>query len=522
MPDRAPTSGYRAPGPRRGTTTRTRACGLSVLLALVALAGCGPVSPPPGGPVPEREVDFGDPAVYRDPDAPELAYGSDDAYDGTKFFQERCLSRNPVAYCAVLDGPFKLPVGFPAGQAEAEFLRGNRIFNANWAPAGRFDAEARDGLGPHYDAAGCARCHVKNGRGRPPDPGGDDPGTLILKISRPAAEPGWPPQPDPRYGSQLNYRAVAGLPPKGRISVSYEEVGGRFADGENYRLTRPRFAVAETAYGPFPADLETSPRLPPPVIGLGLVEALSEDDLLARADPEDADGDGISGRANYVIDPEDGQRKIGRFGWKAGAASLRQQTAGALSSDMGVTSPVFPHPNCPAAEPLCRAQPQGGRPEIAEADLRSLVFYMQLLSPAGRRETADPQVVRGAELFEDIGCAACHTVQMTSGRHAEAGVLSDLVFHPYSDFLLHDMGEDLADGRDEFLASGREWRTPPLWGLGRTRGVNGHRFYLHDGRARSPAEAILWHGGEGAKSRDSFLRLSKAQRRALLRFLESL
>ncbi|MDJ0944189.1 MAG: di-heme oxidoredictase family protein [Kiloniellales bacterium] len=509
--------------PIEGLRRRPRRAAAALCLAgLLAPAGCGPPGDLLNAPAAAPKVDFGDPSVYRDPDAPELAYGSDDAYDGTKFFQERCLSSNPVAYCAVLDGPFKLPVGFPAGQAEAEFLRGNRIFNANWAPAGRFDSGARDGIGPHYDALGCARCHVKNGRGRPPDPAAGDLGTLILKISQPGAAPAAPPEPDPRYGGQLNYRAVAGLRPKGRIDVSYEEIPGRFADGESYSLRRPRFTVAEPAYGPFPTALETSPRLPPPVIGLGLVEALSEDDLLARADPEDADGDGISGRANYVIDPEDGRRKIGRFGWKAGAASLRQQTAGALSSDMGVTSPVFPQPNCPAAEPLCRAQPQGDRPEISETDLDALVFYMQLLSPAGRRGTSDPRVVEGAELFEDIGCAACHTVQMTSGRHAEAGVLSDLVFHPYSDFLLHDMGEGLADGRREFLASGREWRTPPLWGLGRTRELGGRAHYLHDGRARSPAEAILWHGGEGAASRDAFRRLPKAQREALLRFLESL
>ena len=519
MPDQELASGL--PG-RRGGPSAFSSIALSGLLALLALASCAPLDSPSSEAAAGPRVDFGDPAVYRDPDAPELAYGSDDAYDGTKFFKERCLSANPVAYCAVLDGPFKLPVGFPAGQAEAEFLRGNRIFNANWAPADRFDSESRDGLGPHYDALGCARCHVKNGRGRPPDPSRGDPGTLILKISQPGADPQRPPLPDPRYGGQLNYRAVDGVRPKGRIGISYEEVRGRFADGEAYSLRRPRFAVVEPAYGPFPPDLETSPRLPPPVIGLGLVEALSEADLLALADPEDADGDGISGRANYVIDPEDGRRKIGRFGWKAGAATLRQQTAGALSSDMGVTSPVFPQPNCPAAEPACRAQPQGGHPEIAEADLRSLVFYMQLLSPSGRRGSAEPQVVRGAEIFEDIGCAACHRVQITGGRHPEAGVLSDLVFHPYSDFLLHDMGEGLADGRSEYLASGREWRTPPLWGLGRTAEVNGQRFYLHDGRARSPAEAILWHGGEGAKSRDAFLRLTKAQRQALLRFLASL
>ncbi len=503
----------------RGGRAAARVAGLSVLLALAA---CGPLGDSLAGPTPAPKVDFGDPSVYRNPDAPELAYGSDDAYDGTKFFQERCLSTNPVAYCAVLDGPFKLPVGFPAGQAEAEFLRGNRIFNANWAPPGRFDSDARDGLGPHYDALGCARCHVKNGRGRPPDPERDDLGTLILKISQPGADPRQAPKPDPRYGGQLNYRAVAGLRPKGRIAIDYEEIRGHFADGEAYSLRRPRFAVTEAAYGAFPADLETSPRLPPPVIGLGLVEALSEQDLLARADPEDADGDGISGRANYVIDPEDGQRKIGRFGWKAGAASLRQQTAGALSNDMGVTSPVFPRPNCPAAQPDCRARAQDGGPEIGDADFQSLVFYMQLLSPAGRRDAADPLVVEGAELFEQVGCAACHTVQMTGGRHREAGVLSDLVFHPYSDFLLHDMGEGLADGRREYLADGREWRTPPLWGLGRTREVNGHGFYLHDGRARSPAEAILWHGGEGEKSRDAFRRLPKAKREALLRFLESL
>ena len=249
---------------------------------------------------------------------------------------------------------------------------------------------------------------------------------------------------------------------------------------------------------------------------------MPEADLVARADPEDRDGDGISGRANYAPDPEDGSIKLGRYGWKAGAVSLRQQTAGALLGDMGITSSVFPEANCTAAQEACARQPRGGDPEISDADLDALVFYMQMLSPTGRRNGNDPAVLKGSDLFETAGCAACHTPQMKSREHPEAGTLSNLVFHPYSDFLLHDMGEGLADNRSEFLANGREWRTPPLWGLGLTELVNGNTYYLHDGRARSLQEAILWHGGEAERSRQAFVKMPKADRAALISFLESL
>ena len=464
----------------------------------------------------------GEASLYRDPDAPPLAYNAEGSYDTRKFLRETCLSGRPPAYCAVLDGPFKPPVGELEGFAQTQYLRGHSLFNANWSPAPSRLGAARDGLGPVYDATGCARCHVQNGRGRPTARDRAAPRTLILRLSLGESGLEDPPPPHPRYGDQLNTRAIAGVPAEGRLEITYEEIEGRFPDGETYRLRKPRHRVVNPAHGPLEPEARISPRLPPPVTGLGLVEALPEAVLLARADPEDSDGDGISGRANFVHDPEDGRLVLGRYGWKAGTASLRQQTAGALLGDMGITSPLFPEANCTAAQEACRAQPEGGQPEIGEADLAALVFYMQILGPPGRRNSADPEVVRGAELFEAAGCAACHVTEMTSAEHPDTGILSNLVFYPYSDFLLHDMGPGLADGRAEYAANGREWRTPPLWGAGLAEALNGHGFYLHDGRALTLQEAILWHGGEAEAARRTFTEMSKVERTALLRFLESL
>ena len=525
MPQRPSKASENASGttaPAGSPASGASATGAIGAIFFLALAGCAAGLERAVEPLPGALGLIGEPSLYRDPDAPPLAYNSEGSYDAARFLRETCLSGQAPAYCAVLDGPFKPPVGELEGFAQTQYLRGHSLFNANWAPAPSRLGAVRDGLGPVYDATGCARCHLQNGRGRPIAKGAAAPRTLILRLSLGETGPHDPPPPHPRYGGQLNGRAIPGVPAEGRLEVTYEVIEGRFPDGEPYRLRKPRYRVADLAHGPLEPETKISPRLPPPVTGLGLVEALPEAALLARADPEDADGDGISGRPNYLRDPEDGRLVLGRYGWKAGAASLRQQTAGALLGDMGITSSLFPAENCTALQTDCRARPAGGTPEIGEADLAALVFYMQILNPPGRRNSADPEVVRGAELFEAAGCAACHVVEMTTAEHPETGILSNLVFYPYSDFLLHDMGEGLADGRAEYAASGREWRTPPLWGAGLADALNGHGFYLHDGRASTLQEAILWHGGEAEAARRAFTQMPKADRAALLRFLESL
>jgi CxxC motif-containing protein (DUF1111 family) len=265
-----------------------------------------------------------------------------------------------------------------------------------------------------------------------------------------------------------------------------------------------------------------SPRVAPQVIGLGLLEAVTEDTLVGLADPFDADGDGISGRVSHLPNPERSGTTVGRFGWKANQPSIRQQVAGAFLGDMGITSPVNPAEDCTAVELECAAAPSGGSPEIPEARLADVVLYSRLLAVPARRDLDEPQVLRGEDMFEELGCATCHRPSLETGAFESLPELAHQVIRPFTDLLLHDMGPELADGRPDHEASGSEWRTPPLWGIGLLHTVNGHTRLLHDGRARNAEEAVLWHDGEARASRDAFVAARAGDRAALLRFLESL
>ena len=254
---------------------------------------------------------------------------------------------------------------------------------------------------------------------------------------------------------------------------------------------------------------------------MGLLEAVPEPEILALADPDDTDGDGVSGRPNWVLDDETGTKALGRFGWKANQPSIRQQTAAAFLGDLGITSPIYPEVMCTTSQVECLSAPNGGEPELDERRLDRVTSYVALLAVPRRENTDTTEVLLGRALFRAVGCDQCHTPSFTTGEH-RFEVLTDQVIWPYTDLLLHDMGPELADDRPEFDASGSEWRTPPLWGIGRLEEVTGQRRLLHDGRARSVAEAILWHGGEAQSHRDLFLTLSTEQRQALVRFVESL
>lgn len=398
---------------------------------------------------------------------------------------------------------------------ELLFFVGNSFFEQNWvtAPA---SAAARDGLGPFFNSRSCAGCHFKDGRAAPHGPG------LLMRLSRPGRDLYGRPLPDSRYGHQLQDRAVAGVRPEARARIRYRKIEGAFADGTPYALFEPQYALEAPAYGAPHPELQLSPRIASQMIGLGLLEAVPEADLLARADPNDADGDGVSGRPNYVWDAFNGRRALGRFGWKANQPHLLQQVAAAFSGDMGITSALFPAEECTAAQVECRTQPTGGAPEIASDDLHKVVLYASALAVPARRDWDDPQVLAGKRLFRTLGCAACHVPVQQTGVHPTIPALSHQRIRPYTDLLLHDMGEGLADGRPDFEASGREWRTPPLWGIGLFETVNGHTRYLHDGRARNLLEAVLWHGGEAERAKERVLRLAAGERRALLAFLKSL
>ena len=403
------------------------------------------------------------------------------------------------------------------------FTIGNRLFNTNWvtAPA---SVRSLDGLGPYFNRVSCSACHIRDGRGRPPA-GPDAPMmSMLVRLSVPG--PGGTPVPHPVYGNQLSDRAVEGLAPEGRAAVTWEAAEPFvYADGTAVPLRRPRIDFVEMADGPLGPETMISPRVANAVFGLGLLEAVPEQDVVARADPDDADGDGISGRVNRVWDHDAQALALGRFGWKASQPTLRQQAASAMAGDVGITSEHFAGGNFTAAQTAAAALPDGRDGEgveLSRKQLDRLMFYLQTLAVPARRDADDPVVQHGERLFAAAGCNACHTPVMRTGASAARDVLVGQTFTPYTDLLLHDMGEGLADGRPDGRASGHEWRTAPLWGLGLQERVNGHTFLLHDGRARNAEEAVLWHGGEAAAARDRFAGWPADDRAALLTFLGSL
>ena len=401
------------------------------------------------------------------------------------------------------------------------FEVGDSFFTQNWvtAPA---STEARDGLGPTFNAQSCSSCHTLDGRAQPPADNDDPERGLLFRLSIPGVDPvTGGPLPDPVYGGQLQDRGILTVSPEGRFLINYWEMPGAYEDGTPYTLLQPDYSFAELAFGPTHPELLISPRIAPAVFGGGLLEAIPESAILALADPDDSDGDGISGRANMVWSVRDEETRLGRFGWKANVPTLEQQIAGAFHGDIGITSPLFPEENCPAGQTDCQGALNGGIPELPQDRLDKITFYNQTLAVPAMRDVDDPQVRQGARLFLKAGCAACHTPIHSTGQHPVPAVSGQVIF-PYTDMLLHDMGEGLADGRPDFLADGREWRTPPLWGIGLIENVNNHTRLLHDGRARNIAEAILWHDGEGLAAREEFRKMSREEREALLRFLESL
>ena len=402
------------------------------------------------------------------------------------------------------------------------FVVGNSFFNKNWVIAPSSTA-SRDGLGPTFNARSCSTCHFKDGRGRPPEPGEEFIG-LLLRLGVPGTDEHGGPLGAGPYGDQLQTQSIADVEVEGVPRVTYVEQPGSFADGEPYSLRVPTYRIDAPAHGPLPADLQVSPRVAPAMIGMGLLAAIPEADLLARADPDDRDGDGISGKPNYVWDVEAGAPALGRFGWKANQPTVLQQTAAAFLGDIGVTSSMFVDQNCPEGQTTCGAAKHGGtdvEAEIGDDLLADVTLYASTLAVPARREPDDPEVLRGKRLFAAIGCADCHTPRHVTGAADDPEVADQTIF-PFTDLLLHDMGPALADGRPDFAATGSEWRTPPLWGLGLVETVNGHTTLLHDGRARSLLEAALWHGGEAEAARDQLLALPRDDRAALVRFLESL
>lgn len=422
---------------------------------------------------------------------------------------------------------FSLPSANLAPSRRLDFSVGNSFFRNPWvmAPA---TTTARDGLGPLFNTNACQNCHIKDGRGHPPEPDALSAASMLVRLSLPAGDEHAAiierlgVVPEPTYGGQLQDMANPGVAPEGKVRVSYSPQVVKFADGYSVELRRPTLEISQLGYGAMHPDTRFSARIAPPMIGLGLLEAIPESAILANADPDDSNADGIYGRANRVWDHSQQRTVLGRFGWKAGQPTLNQQNAEAFANDMGLTSALVPQDNCSASQSACLAAPNGGVTEISDKIMASILFYTRNLGVPARRDVDEPQVIAGKNLFHAAGCQGCHTPQFTTAADAAEPELANQKIRPYSDLLLHDMGEALADNRSEFLASGREWRTPPLWGLGLSEAVNGHTQLLHDGRARNPLEAILWHGGEADAAKQRVLTFSADERAALLAFLNSL
>jgi CxxC motif-containing protein (DUF1111 family) len=375
-------------------------------------------------------------------------------------------------------------------------------------------------LGPLFNARSCSTCHFKDGRNRPPEP--DQPlSTMLLRISIPGSDPHGGPLPDPTYGDQIQGMSITGVTREADVIASYTERPGAFADGEPYSLRSPAYRISALGYGPAAPTLLMSARVAPAMIGMGLLEAIPESTLRHLTDPDDRDGDDVSGHLNQVWNALSDRIETGRFGWKSEQPSVRLQTAAAFAGDIGITSSIFRSENHTAAEAKDIQRAPATAPEVSDAIFEDVVLYARTLAVPAARAQDDPAIARGRDLFGTARCSACHVTELRTGP-SDLPELANQVIHPYTDLLLHDMGDELADNRPVFTASAREWRTPPLWGLGLINKVNGHTFLLHDGRARSITEAVLWHGGEAAASRERFRTMSKQDRASLIAFLESL
>ena len=425
-------------------------------------------------------------------------------------------------------------------ERELSFKVGNGLFKRLWvsAPA---STQTSDGLGPLFNSRSCQRCHIKDGRGRPPseDLSSDLSTSMVMRLSI-------PPQtahqqtliesgkinavPEPTYGSQLQNFGIQGHRSEGRIQISYANVPLDLWGGENIHLRKPTYSVTNKGYGAFHPSIMLSPRVAPQMIGLGLLEAIAEKDILTLADPDDTDGDGISGRPNWVWSASLNRTALGRFGLKAGKATMTDQTSAAFSRDIGISSPLHPiaYGDCTEKQPFCQQAPNGNSKhhdnlEASQRVVDLVTFYSRNLAVPARRDVSSEDVLAGKQKFYEAGCISCHVPKFITGRRIRnLPEQQRQLIWPYTDLLLHDMGEGLADNSQEGRASGREWKTPPLWGIGLTKTVSGHTFFLHDGRARNLTEAILWHGGEAEKAKNIFKEMSPADRKNIISFLSSL
>lgn len=412
---------------------------------------------------------------------------------------------------------FMRPIEGMSNEEKDQFVLGKSFYRTPWVEAPSATT-ARDGLGPLFNANTCMHCHPKNGAGVAINADGSMTRSHLIRISHQTStnkelleKVGF--EPDSTYGAQLSVNGNHQVPAEGVPVVTYSEINGTYPDGTLYSLRSPTYHIENLGYGAMDSDTIVVPRIGSALIGLGQLELISDADLLAHEDIDDKDGDGISGKANRAYSPEINATMIGRFTWKASATSVKHQSANAAHNDMGLSNPLHPKHNCTDKQAECLKADEGVYEfDLPDKRLSAIAYYLKNLAIPLPRE---PQKHKeGAKLFESLNCTACHVPSFKTA--------GGVTISPYSDLLLHDMGEGLADGRREFLATGSEWRTAPLWGVGLYKKVSGEANFLHDGRARSVEEAILWHGGEAKKSKDDFMALDSKSRDKVIGFLNSI
>ena len=392
-----------------------------------------------------------------------------------------------------------------------DFLFGNKLFNFQWLSPGNIQKNL-DGLGPKFNQRACSDCHIRNGRGIHVNNSGKR--TFVVKVleSKKLLEDT---ESSHFIGKQIQDSAIVNSAPEAKIKIKWFETKHKYSDGENYFLRKPKLIIEKKWAKKIKPGTVLSIRMPPPLVGMGLINNISNEFLLSISDQNDIDNNGISGKANLINNISENKKSVGKFGWKASIESLEVQNAIASFEDMGITNPIFKDESCYKSYTLC--QTSKTKPEMNEIYFNKINNYIKLLAVPEQRSRKSKSVQHGKKVFNQLGCNLCHipTVKIENGNTNER-------IHPFSDFLLHNMGKGLEDKSQNKIHTNSEWRTAPLWGIGLTKKISGSEFYLHDGRARNLEEAILWHGGEARKSSEGFRTLEKTKRIQLVKFLESL
>ena len=401
------------------------------------------------------------------------------------------------------------------------FLIGNGFFRKLWiaAPSSTISS---DGLGPIYNARACQSCHIKDGRGHLPET--EKPLSLVVKIGE---YKNLNLIPDQIYGKQFQFFAIPGMSAEVQGNIIKEEYITNLNNNYNLHSKKVDFDIQSLNFGDIKTKNSMSLRISPQVYGVGLIDSIEESDILVKSDENDLDGDGISGIARIVKD-EQGKDRVGRFGIRASTPNLTVQSGVAFMHDMGISNPVGKNAygDCTKKQKDCFKFTTGinknDKVEVSEEILEKVVFYLSSLSPPKRRNVNDKDVLRGKEIFYESKCTSCHTPKYVTSKNAKFDFLKFQLIWPYSDFLLHDMGDNLADKNLEGKITNREWKTPALWGIGLAKKVNSRATFLHDGRAETILEAILLHGGEASYSIEYLLQNHKNELQELLKFVESL